>query len=67
MKISQAVRVFLFNGKKLADINPSFPVDRIKAIHAATHPELATATVSGPVQNGDVLEYTFARCIGAKG
>ena len=31
------------------------------------HPEIATASLSGPEATGSVLRYTFGRAIGTKG
>jgi PRTRC genetic system protein C len=32
-----------------------------------SYPEIATASLAGPEDTGDVLRYTFSRAIGSKG
>ena len=43
----------------------------MKNLNAGTntpsHPEIATASLSGPKAAGSVLRYTFSRAIGTKG
>jgi PRTRC genetic system protein C len=65
--VTKMTRLFLFNGIRLPDINPSMTVDEVKALYAAQYPELATAVVNGPEAVGDKMRYTFERAIGSKG
>ena len=67
LTITKMTRLFQFNGIRLPDPNPNMPVDEVKALYAAQHPELATAVVNGPEAVGDKMRYTFERAIGSKG
>lgn len=65
--VAKMTRLFLFNGIRLPDPNPTMNVDDVKAMYAAQYPELATAIVNGPEAVGDKMRYTFDRAIGSKG
>ena len=60
-------RQFEFNGIRLPDISPSLSVEEIRTLYSQQHPEIATATITGPEQVGDKLVYRFTRAIGTKG
>lgn len=60
-------RKFMYNGMELPDVNPVLSVENIKNLHATQHPELLTATITGPEKQGDDQVFKFARAVGAKG
>ncbi len=60
-------RKFMFNGMELVDPNPSMTPEQVKGLHAIDHPELTTATVTGPEKSGEDQVYKFVRAVGAKG
>jgi PRTRC genetic system protein C len=67
VKIEQVERVIEYNGKPLADLNPSASVDDVIRMHAATIPKLATANVEGPVFKNGKQVYTVNTNVGYKG
>ena len=67
IKVAAMARVFVFNGAKLPDPNPTMSVEDVRAFYAAQFPEIATAALNGPEAVGDKMRYTFERAIGSKG
>jgi PRTRC genetic system protein C len=49
------------------DPNPSLDAEGVRALYAATYPEIATAALTGPDATGDKLVYTFTKSVGTKG
>lgn len=60
------MRIFVYDGRELADPDPTLNVDQVKAIFANFLPEVATADVSTS-QRGDDTVYVFQRRVGTKG
>jgi len=60
-------RKFMWRGLELVDPDPGLTPEQVRDVHAISHPELATATVTGPRKSGEDDVYTFERAIGAKG
>ncbi len=57
-------RIFMFEGKRLPDLDPSKSPQEIKNLHAAQIPALTTATFKfDPAKN----EYEFVKSAGVKG
>ncbi len=69
MKVIQPTRQILFDGRLLADIDPSQDVADVVRYHAATEPSLATANIEGPVlsDDGTLATYTISKRLGTKG
>lgn len=67
IKVEPLSRVFVFNGAKLPDPNPSLTVEQVRDVYVNTYPELATAAVEGPSPVNGTMQYTFTRAVGAKG
>lgn len=67
IKVEPLSRVFVFNGAKLPDPNPSLTVEQVRDVYINTYPELATAAVEGPSPVNGTMQYTFTRAVGAKG
>ncbi len=65
--VTTAVREIYYKGQILADFNPAAPVTQILQMHAAEHPELATAQIEGPTLVDGKSRYTIAARIGTKG
>jgi PRTRC genetic system protein C len=59
-------RRFVYNGMELNDVAGLTP-EQVRQLHAATYPELTTATITGPEKQGDDEVWKFARAVGAKG
>lgn len=65
MTIENAKCIFMHNGKKLKDPDPSLHPDEVMDLYANEIPELTNATVEGPVLNDDNEQvYTFVRELG---
>ena len=60
-------REFYYNGVRIPDPGPGMTVEQVRDLLTPTYPEMATASLSGPEDMGDVLRYTFNRAIGSKG
>ena len=60
-------REFLYNGARIPDPAPNLTVEQVREILTPSHPEIATASLSGPEDTGDALRYTFSRALGSKG
>jgi PRTRC genetic system protein C len=67
LTVAPMPRVFIHNGQKLPDPDPALPPHRVKALHAATFPKLATATIDGPIAKDGTMEYRYVEAIGVKG
>ena len=67
LTVATMPRVFIYNGQKLPDPDPSLSPQRVKAVHAVTYPKLATATIDGPAVKDGTMEYRYAEAIGVKG
>ena len=53
---------------KIEDPNPNFSPEEVMKFMANKHPELTTATLSGPVVNKEgVAVYEFSTKVGTKG
>jgi len=64
MEITNLQRVFEFKkGREkveLPDPNPALSAQEVCKFYGATHPELTTAAVHGPVINNDKAVYSFS-------
>lgn len=67
MQIQKLERVFRYAGITLPDPNPSLDAEGVRALYAATYPEITTAALNGPDAIGDKLVYTFTKSVGTKG
>ena len=67
MKVEQLEREFVFNGQSLPDPNPGMSVEQVREMYIPAHPEITTATVTGPEPISGKLRYSFNRAIGHKG
>lgn len=67
LSVQGLMRVFNHNGKTLDDPNPDFSVDEVMGFYSVKHPELTTASVSGPEVVGDKAVYEFKTVVGTKG
>jgi PRTRC genetic system protein C len=65
--VKQPTRVIKYKGQVLADLNPAAPMDAVLKMHAATHPELSTAILTGPVVEDGKAVYTAETRLGTKG
>jgi PRTRC genetic system protein C len=59
-------RIFMYDGRRLSDLDGSKTPDEIKAMHAADYPELTTCTVAFSKKDGKDI-YTFKKAVGTKG
>ena len=48
MKVEKLDREFVFDGKALPDPNPDISVEQVREMYIPAHPEITTATVTGP-------------------
>jgi PRTRC genetic system protein C len=67
LKTAPLLREFYYNGVRIPDPGPGMTVEQVRDLLTPTYPEMATASLSGPEDMGDVLRYTFNRAIGSKG
>lgn len=67
MEVTTLSRVFIYNGMRLPDPGADMSPAQAKDYYAAMYPELTTAEVTSPKQQGDTLEYTFRKTTGTKG
>jgi PRTRC genetic system protein C len=67
VSVSTLEREFVFDGSRLPDPNPNLSVEQVREIYIPAHPEITTATVTGPEPVDGKLRYTFTRAIGHKG
>lgn len=59
-------RVFVFNGERLADPDPTMKPNDVRDHYAAKFPELTTATFKFSREGGNDV-YTFSKSAGTKG
>jgi PRTRC genetic system protein C len=67
VKVTTLEREFIFDRHPLPDPNPNMPVEQVREMYIPTHPEITTASVTGPEAIDGKLRYTFSRAIGHKG
>ena len=67
MIITPLERVIKYEGKVLTDFNPATSVEDIVKMHVAATPELASATIEGPVVEDGKNVYTVQKRLGTKG
>jgi PRTRC genetic system protein C len=67
MKVEPARRAFSYNGIALQDPDPNLSAEDVRTFYLTLYPELASAAIEGPEQQGDVTTYTFRRAVGTKG
>jgi len=60
-------REFFYNGTRIPDPAPNLTVEEVRELLTPSFPEIATAALAGPEDNGVALRYTFSRAIGSKG
>jgi PRTRC genetic system protein C len=65
--VTSLEREFVFDGRTLPDPNPNMSVEQVRDMYIPTHPEITTASVTGPETIDGKLRYTFSRVIGHKG
>lgn len=65
--VERLAREFVFDGRVLPDPSPTMNVEQVREMYIPTHPEITTATVTGPEAVDGKLRYTFTRAIGKKG
>jgi PRTRC genetic system protein C len=67
VKVTTLEREFIFDGHALPDPNPTLSVEQVREMYIPTHPEITTASITGPETVDGKLRYTFSRAIGYKG
>jgi PRTRC genetic system protein C len=67
IQVKQPTRSIKYKGQVLADLNPTVPMDGVLKMHAATHPELSTAILTGPIVEDGKAVYTAETRLGTKG
>jgi len=65
--VTEVKRKIVFEGRELADVNPTASTEDVVKIHALTIPELATAIVEGPELREGERVYTVKKRLGTKG
>jgi PRTRC genetic system protein C len=65
--VTQPIRVIKYKDQELPDINPGVPMEDVMKMHAATHPELSTANLEGPVIKDGKAVYAAQTRLGTKG
>lgn len=60
-------RTFLYNGRTLADPDPSLTPEQVKLFYSAIHADLVSAAIEGGRFEGDQQIFEFKRGIGTKG
>ncbi len=68
MLVENLKRVFVFDGLKLEDINPTLSEQTILNHYSGIYPELTNATIENKgIQNNNEIVYEFKTSIGVKG
>jgi PRTRC genetic system protein C len=67
LKTAPLLREFYYNGVRIPDPGPGMTVEQVRDLLTPTYPEMATASLTGPEDMGDVRRYTFNRAVGSKG
>lgn len=69
LKTVEPTRSICYNGRTLADFDPTLPVGEVVRMHSASEPALAGASVEGPVLSADgkTATYEVRTNIGHKG
>jgi PRTRC genetic system protein C len=67
VQVSKLEREFIFDGRPLPDPDPDMSVEQVREMYIPSHPEITTATVTGPEAVDGKMRYTFSRAIGHKG
>jgi PRTRC genetic system protein C len=67
LRVATLLREFYYNGIRIPDPGSEMTVEQVRDLITPTYPEVATASLTGPEDMGNVLRYTFNRAIGSKG
>ena len=67
MTVERLIWEFVFDGHALQDPIPAMSVEQVREMYIPAHPEITTATVTGPEPVDGKMRYTFSRAIGYKG
>jgi PRTRC genetic system protein C len=65
--VEKLERRFVFDGNILPDPDPNMSVEQVRDMYIPAHPEITTATVTGPEPIDGKIRYTFVRANGHKG
>lgn len=60
-------RVFLYNGRTLADPDSALTPEQVKQFYSAIHADLTNAAIEGGNFEGDTQTFEFKRGVGTKG
>lgn len=60
-------RVFMFNGERLIDIEPTMSPTEIRDFYALQYPELSIAAIVQGAVTEDTISYVFEKQVGTKG
>ena len=67
LTLERVKRVFKLANRTIGDPNPSLSPEKVREFLQVSYPELASASIHGPVVENKVAEYTFKVSIGTKG
>ena len=67
VKVSTLEREFVFDGVGCLIQARTCPSEQVREMYIPAHPEITTATVTGPEPVDGKMRYTFTRAIGHKG
>jgi len=67
MQVTALKRKFKYNGVTLPDPGPDYDAEAVKALFCGSYPELTSAVIEGPNQQGSELVYEFRKAVGTKG
>lgn len=60
-------RVFLYNGRTLADPDSALTPAQVKQFYSSIHADLTNAAIEGGNFEGDTQTFEFKRGVGTKG
>lgn len=68
LEVKEVKRVFMWDGEKLEDPNPSLAPDEVMGFYSMRYPGMTTATIGQPTVNkkGE-LEFEIEQTLGTKG
>ena len=67
IKVEKLSRFFNYNGMSLPDPGQAVSLEQVRDVFSIQFPEIVSAEIEGPVRNGNRLEYTIRKAVGAKG
>lgn len=60
-------RLFVINGKKCVDPNPTWTIAEVQKFYATQYPDILNCELGEPEMKNELLTFTFTKTVAVKG